>query len=168
MGPGHAAPASSCLSLPHLLPAVCRPRGLRVGRSPRPGCYYPAKCRLQNDDPEDKPHIEESPSGKHSLDPNLAQHCLPTRGNSGTRRGAEVVRFPLASPAPSSAQARGPALNPVPLLLTIATPPWPIPTPTLLSSPSPKLLPASPRTLELGYGLRLLHRGSRGWGYAWR
>lgn len=48
---GHTAPAYSCLPLPHLLPSVCRALGPVGRQEPRPGCYYPAKCTLQSDDP---------------------------------------------------------------------------------------------------------------------
>lgn len=83
------------------------PQGQWAGRGPRPACYYPGKCSLQNDDPADKPRIEESPAGKQSLAPDLAQHCLPSQEvASGCSEGSWGYWIPTSCPAPSSSPGR--------------------------------------------------------------
>lgn len=83
------------------------PQGQWAGRGPRPACYYPGKCSLQNDDPADKPHIEESPAGKQSLAPDPAQHYLPSQEvASGCSEGSWGHWIPTSCPAPSSSPGR--------------------------------------------------------------
>ena len=152
------APAFLSLICHHLFAGLW---GQRAGRSPSPGCHYPAKFRVQNNDPgRQTPHrgiARYKTLIRPQFRPALSAH---SGGNRPPQRGAEGVRFPLAGPAPSSSPGHGggPALHPVPSAPHPTFPSLPLPGPSpprlIPASPSPQLLPASPRTSELNSGTK--------------
>ena len=107
----------------------------------------------------DKPHVEESPAGKHSLVPRFVQCCWPAREVAkASQRGAEVInshQWPglgapvLNPPTPSTAASHhlspGSALHLLPPLLGPPSPSSVAAAPALRppSQHPPRLLPAS-------------------------